>query len=163
MRLFLYGSLLDPRLLARFAGQELPCVPATLRGWRRVALPRSRYPTLRRARGDVAGALVTVNAATMSRLSAYEGPTYRLTPVAVRTSRGGVAASTWIAPGGTRRLNFGVKGPTGPLRGAGAAPLPLPYSLSPSSTRSARGPLSCPLAEGSRSTSSITAMPAASP
>ncbi len=38
-----------------------------------------------------------------------------------------------------------------------------PHSLSLSGARSGRGPLSCPLADGSRSTSSITAMLAASP
>lgn len=103
MRLFLYGTLLDPNLLAVFTGRAVSLTPATLRGWRRVALGNSRYPTLRKARGDVEGALVTVNRPALARLAVYEGPTYRLTPVVVQTARGTIAARAWIAPGGTRR------------------------------------------------------------
>lgn len=103
VRLFLYGTLLDPELLARFAGHAVPLSPATLHGWRRVALPGTPYPTLRRARATVSGAVATVDRAALARLSAYEGPRYRLTPVVVRTARGSQAASAWIAPGGTLR------------------------------------------------------------
>jgi hypothetical protein len=55
MRLFLYGTLRDPDLLAALAGCAIPFTPARLRGWRRVALLDSGYPTLRRARGVVEG------------------------------------------------------------------------------------------------------------
>jgi hypothetical protein len=44
MRLFLYGTLRDPDLLAGFAGLAVPSTPATLRGWRRVALRDRSYP-----------------------------------------------------------------------------------------------------------------------
>ena len=98
MRLFLYGTLLDPDLLSTFAGRPVSLIPATLQGWRRVALPDGRYPTLRRARSTVVGALATVDSATLARLAAYEGPAYRLTPVVVRTARGNTAARAWIAP-----------------------------------------------------------------
>ncbi len=107
MRLFLYGTLLDPTVLARRSGDpNLPaqCVAATLPGWRRVALPHARWPTLRRERaGVVPGALVNVTAAAARRLAAYEGDTYRLLPVVVTTANGKTAARTWIAPGGARR------------------------------------------------------------
>ena len=103
MRLFLYGTLLDPDLLAAFAGRAVPSTPATLRGWRRVALRDSRYPTLRRARGAVLGVLVTVDRPSLARLAAYEGPSYRLTPIVVTTVRGHMPAWAWIATGGTRR------------------------------------------------------------
>lgn len=103
MRLFLYGTLLDPDVLAKVAGRHIPIAPATLHGWRRVATPDGRYPTLRRARAVVDGALVAVNSATLARLAAYEGPSYRLTGVVVRTALGNVAASSWIAPGRTLR------------------------------------------------------------
>ncbi len=101
MRLFFYGTLLDTSLLTTLAGRTVPLTPATLRGWRRVALLDGRYPTLRRARGTVKGALVTVNRLTPARLAAYEGRSYRLTPVIVRTAWGNTAAQAWIAPGGT--------------------------------------------------------------
>jgi gamma-glutamylcyclotransferase (GGCT)/AIG2-like uncharacterized protein YtfP len=97
MRLFLYGTLLDDHRLG-------PSVPATLMGWRRVALRGTRYPTLRRdRRGAVVGAVVDVPAPMLRRLVAYEGPAYRLARVVVRTASGKTAAYAWIAPGGTRR------------------------------------------------------------
>jgi gamma-glutamylcyclotransferase (GGCT)/AIG2-like uncharacterized protein YtfP len=100
--LFLYGTLLDPATLASFAGRDLPGTRAMLAGWRRVTMAGGRYPTLRRG-GCVAGVVVSVDAATLARLSAYEGPAYRLTPVVVRTARGNTRAHAWIAPGGTDR------------------------------------------------------------
>jgi len=107
MRLFLYGTLLDPAtLVARSGDPALPrrCIPATLRGWRRVPLPHAPWPTLRRERvGVLTGAVVDVTAAAAKRLAAYEGDTYRLSPVVVTTANGKTAARIWIAPGGTRR------------------------------------------------------------
>jgi gamma-glutamylcyclotransferase (GGCT)/AIG2-like uncharacterized protein YtfP len=103
MRLFLYGTLLDPDLLAGFAGRPVALVPATLRGWRRVALPNGRYSTLRRARGTVAGALAAVDRRTLERLAVYEGPAYRLRSVVVRVATRNTGAWAWIAPGGTSR------------------------------------------------------------
>jgi hypothetical protein len=44
-----------------------------------------------------------VNSPTLARLAAYEGPSYRLTPVIVQTAHGHTAARAWIASGGTRR------------------------------------------------------------
>ncbi len=103
MRLFLYGTLLDPDRLVRLAGRRVPRTPAVLQGWRRVALPGGRFPTLRRGRGSVAGAVVAVDAAALAGLVAYEGPCYRLMRVVVRTARGNIVAHAWIAPGGTLR------------------------------------------------------------
>ncbi len=107
MRLFLYGTLLQPATLATRSGDTaLPrrCVPATLHGWRRVALPAVPWPTLRRHRGGViSGTVVDVSAMAAKRLAAYEGAAYRLVPVVVATANGKTAARAWIAPGGTRR------------------------------------------------------------
>ncbi len=103
MRLFVYGTLLDRTRLAGLIGRAPTPVPARLAGWRRVALPGGAYPTLRRARGHVDGAVIDVGATALARLGAYEGPLYRLVPVTVRTGRGPVSASAWIAPGGTVR------------------------------------------------------------
>ena len=106
IRLFLYGTLLDAENLASRGGQaglNLRLAPATLQGWRRVAVRGGRYPTLRRDRaGFVHGALLTTPARVLARLAAYEGPAYRLARVVVRTANGKTAARTWIAPGGTR-------------------------------------------------------------
>jgi hypothetical protein len=76
MRLFVYGTLLDPNVLATRGGDPLltSCrAPAVLAGWCRVALRGGRYPTLRRHRnGQVQGALVTVPARALARLAAYD-------------------------------------------------------------------------------------------
>jgi gamma-glutamylcyclotransferase (GGCT)/AIG2-like uncharacterized protein YtfP len=80
MRLFLYGTLLDPDTLASrggVSGAPTRLVAATLRGWKRVKMRDECYPTLRRDRtGSVRGAVVTVRAQMLARLAAYEGPAY---------------------------------------------------------------------------------------
>ena len=103
MRLFLYGTLLRPALLTRFAGRRLASEPAMLEGWRRVRLRGTPYPTLQRAPGHVAGAVVNAGAAAVRRLSAYEGVRYRLERVTVDTARGKLTAHTWIAAAVTHR------------------------------------------------------------
>ncbi len=103
MRLFLYGTLLDPRRLSRAAGRAVPVVGAHLPGWRRVAMRGGRYPTLVRARGAVPGAVATVDAAALRRLAAYEGPLYDLRRLAVVTARGKTVAGVWIARAATKR------------------------------------------------------------
>ncbi|WP_137125566.1 gamma-glutamylcyclotransferase family protein [Roseomonas sp. HF4] len=101
MILFLYGTLLDPAVLARMSGE--PALvrrlrPARLDGWRRVFLRGTPYPTLVEAAGaDVDGAVLPVGPAALARLSAYEGSAYALTPLGVTTARGAVRAQAWIA------------------------------------------------------------------
>ncbi len=74
-------------------------VPARLRGWRRVFLRGTPYPTLiGDAGGAVEGAVLRVGPDVLTRLSAYEGSDYGLTPVAVNTAQGPVRARAWIAP-----------------------------------------------------------------
>lgn len=102
MRLFLYGTLLDPRMLARMSGERALARrlrPARLAGYARVRLRGTPYPTLV-ARADAAtdGAVLRVGNAAFWRLSAYEGPEYRLVPVRATTARGPVAARAWLAP-----------------------------------------------------------------
>jgi len=100
--LFLYGTLLDPDVLARMSGE--PALvrrmrPARLDGWRRVVLRGTPYPTLIEAAGaTVEGAVLPVGPAALARLSAYEGSAYALTPLRVATARGPLRAQAWIAP-----------------------------------------------------------------
>jgi len=100
--LFLYGTLLDPGVLARMSGDRALARrmrPARLPGWRRVHLRGTRYPTLLRDPASVVeGAVLHVGAAALARLSAYEGSAYVLAPVTVATARGAVRARAWIAP-----------------------------------------------------------------
>lgn len=94
--------------MARFVGRPVALAPATLRGWRRVAMPGGqkrggRYPTLVRARATTAGAVATVDAAALRRLSAYEGPLYGFRHLAVQAGRGNTVAGVWIARAATKR------------------------------------------------------------
>jgi hypothetical protein len=105
--IFVYGTLLDPRVFARFAGRGplRRALKARLAGWQRVPLRGTPYPTLRRGAGEVAGLLLPrLSPAAMRRLAAYEGASYRLAPVRVLTVRGLRRARAWIAPpGGSAR------------------------------------------------------------
>jgi gamma-glutamylcyclotransferase (GGCT)/AIG2-like uncharacterized protein YtfP len=106
MKVFLYGMLLDPTILARRGGPALPgrVVPAALTGWRRVKLRGTPWPTLRRDRaGRVSGAVLEPSAAALARLTVFEEPPYLRRRVVVATARGRAAALVWIAPGATRR------------------------------------------------------------
>jgi gamma-glutamylcyclotransferase (GGCT)/AIG2-like uncharacterized protein YtfP len=89
--------------MARFVGRPVSLAPATLHGWRRVAMRGGRYPTLVRARATVQGAVANVDAAALRRLSAYEGPLYAFRRLAVRTGRGKTVAGVWIARAATKR------------------------------------------------------------
>jgi Gamma-glutamyl cyclotransferase, AIG2-like len=104
MRLFLYGTALDPRILARRSGDPaLPqrCQHAVLRGWRRVTLAHTRWPTLRRcAKAATAGKIVIAGAAALRRLAAYEGPEYRLQRLCIDRR---TPVWAWIARGGTQQ------------------------------------------------------------
>jgi gamma-glutamylcyclotransferase (GGCT)/AIG2-like uncharacterized protein YtfP len=100
--LFLYGTLLRPRVLERMAGQPglaARLLPARLDGWARVRLRGTPYPTLVPAAGAMTeGALLRCGPAAVARLAAYEGAAYRLVPVRVDTWRGPRRARAWIAP-----------------------------------------------------------------
>jgi gamma-glutamylcyclotransferase (GGCT)/AIG2-like uncharacterized protein YtfP len=98
--IFVYGTLLDPRVFARFAGRAPlhRALPARLPGFRRVALRGTPYPTLLRGAGEVAGLLLPRLApAAMARLSAYEGASYALVPLCVATPRGPRRVRAWMA------------------------------------------------------------------
>ncbi|MCQ4162615.1 gamma-glutamylcyclotransferase [Roseomonas sp. GC11] len=100
--LFLYGTLLDPRLLARHAGTaglHRRGVPATLPEHRRGRLRGTPYPTLLPAPGHaVQGLLIRPGAGALKKLQNYEGAAYRLLPLRVRTRRGLRWARAWVVP-----------------------------------------------------------------
>jgi gamma-glutamylcyclotransferase (GGCT)/AIG2-like uncharacterized protein YtfP len=100
--LFVYGTLLDPRILTRVSADPRlvrRLRPARLDGWRRVFLRGTPYPTVVPAVGDtVKGAVLRVGDAALARLSAYEGSAYALVPLTVSTAGGALRAHAWIAP-----------------------------------------------------------------
>jgi gamma-glutamylcyclotransferase (GGCT)/AIG2-like uncharacterized protein YtfP len=100
LRIFVYGTLLDPRVLARMSGERglaQRAVPALLPGHARVVLRGTPYPTLIAGGGGVAGLLLRPGPRALARLAAYEGPSYRLAPVVVETKRGRRRARAWMA------------------------------------------------------------------
>ena len=85
-RFFFYGTLLDRDVMALVIGRRLPpraFVPASLPGHARRRAKGASYPiVVRDPRGEVPGAVVGgLSARDVARLSAYEGPGYRVVPL----------------------------------------------------------------------------------
>jgi gamma-glutamylcyclotransferase (GGCT)/AIG2-like uncharacterized protein YtfP len=104
LRLFLYGTLLDPARFAAVAGRAAPLRAgrdALLRGMRRVGLRGTPWPTLvADRRGAVTGRVLGVGPGALRRLSAYEGRPYRLRRVRVWVGGRLRPALAWVAPCG---------------------------------------------------------------
>jgi len=99
-RIFVYGTLLDPRVFRRHAPLRWlrRALPARLPGYRRVGLRGTPYPTLIPGEGEVRGLLLpALPPAALARLARYEGPCYALRPLRVVTPRGACAARAWIS------------------------------------------------------------------
>lgn len=106
MRFFFYGTLLDPDVTAIVLGRRLPpsvFVPAELDGFVRRRAAGKGYPILvERRGGTVSGCVVGgLTAADAARLSAYEGPNYRVSslPVRLQKRRERVSVFTPNGPG----------------------------------------------------------------
>ncbi|MBI3199162.1 MAG: gamma-glutamylcyclotransferase [Rhodospirillales bacterium] len=89
MRFFFYGSLLDNDVTALVIGRRLPpgaWVPASLAGYTRRKARGVSYPVVvPDPKGEVQGAVVGgFSRKEVERLSAYEGPRYRIAPLKVR-------------------------------------------------------------------------------
>ena len=101
MLLFLYGTLLDPRVLARQSGEPGlgAAAPPGAAGRLRPRGPARHALSDLGARPGAAtrGAVLRAGPAARRRLAAYEGPQYRLVPVRVETRRGPVRARAWMA------------------------------------------------------------------
>ena len=92
MKLFFYGTLMDPDVLAVVTGGQLPpdMEEAFLHGFRRTYLARLSYPLLvAHPAGRVAGILAHgLDAEAVHRLMVFEGSEYHLVPVPVTTHEG---------------------------------------------------------------------------
>ncbi|MFC7734954.1 gamma-glutamylcyclotransferase family protein [Roseomonas sp. GCM10028921] len=86
---FLYGTLLDGRILARRSGDPSLPRPAVLHGFVRTASRGAPYPTLiRRPGASVEGALVRPGPAARRRCGATRAPATDLCPPASRLGAG---------------------------------------------------------------------------
>jgi hypothetical protein len=93
MRFFFYGTLLDPDVTAVVLGRRLPpraFVPAALPAHARRRAHGATYPVVvPDPHDEVSGAVVGgLSATDVARLSAFEGPGYRIAALRVRTSAG---------------------------------------------------------------------------
>ncbi|SEP44951.1 Gamma-glutamyl cyclotransferase, AIG2-like [Rhodospirillales bacterium URHD0017] len=106
MRFFFYGTLLDSDVMALVIGRRLPpsaFVPAVLPGHSRRRAKGSTYPVVVRdpagqAKGVVVGGFTSRDVA---RLSAFEGPGYRIADLKVRIA-GELATVSVFEPVATR-------------------------------------------------------------
>ena len=89
MRFFFYGTLLDSDVASLVLGRRLPpaaFVPAALPGHARRRVKGATFPiVVRDPRSEVRGAIVAgLSARDVKRLSAYEGPRYRIARLKVK-------------------------------------------------------------------------------
>ncbi|MDA8230701.1 MAG: gamma-glutamylcyclotransferase [Magnetospirillum sp.] len=104
MRLFFFGTLMDPEVREIVMGRALPAdaiETGVAQGFRRVFVAGRHYPMLLpHASGWVEGTLVSgLDAETVHRLQVYEGWEYALHPIQVRTGSGQtVMAHVFLCP-----------------------------------------------------------------
>jgi hypothetical protein len=90
-RFFVYGTLLDSDVTSLVLGRRLPpaaFAPALLPGHRRRRAKGASYPVVVRApNSEVSGAVVSgLSPRDVARLTAYEGPGYRVVLVGVKAA-----------------------------------------------------------------------------
>ncbi|HYM32036.1 MAG TPA: gamma-glutamylcyclotransferase family protein [Candidatus Cybelea sp.] len=107
MRIFVYGTLLDPDVLRAVLGRRVPAAQrskATLAGVRRVRAVGHRYPILVRARGQAVSGMVLdgLDAADAARLRHYENDGYALVRRRVELGDGSMISAHVFVP--VRRL-----------------------------------------------------------
>ncbi len=104
MRLFFFGTLMDPEVRAIVMGHDVDpdnVEPAVVQGFRRVFVAGRHYPMLlAHASGWVDGTLVSgLDVARVHRLQVYEGWEYSLQPIQVQTTSGRkVMAHVFMCP-----------------------------------------------------------------
>lgn len=102
MRFFFYGTLLDRDVMALVIGRRLPpaaFAPAILSGYARQRVKGASYPiAVRDQRETIRGSVVGgFSARDVARLSAYEGPRYRIVSLKVR-EKGTLSTVAVFAP-----------------------------------------------------------------
>lgn len=104
--LFVYGSLLVPRVLRALLDREPPLLPAYLPGHRRNALRGHDFPGIAPATGaSTAGGLITVSTRELRCLDAWEDDFFCRRPVRVLLSDGSaVAAQAYLLAAQYRHL-----------------------------------------------------------
>jgi gamma-glutamylcyclotransferase (GGCT)/AIG2-like uncharacterized protein YtfP len=92
-KLFVYGTLKDPKIQMHLVGRTIQGQPAKLRGYRSHDI--LDYPTaLPDPRGIVEGLVLTVTAEEIARFDEYEGNTYQRVRVTLESGE-----ETWMYQG----------------------------------------------------------------
>jgi gamma-glutamylcyclotransferase (GGCT)/AIG2-like uncharacterized protein YtfP len=109
MKLFAYGTLMDPEIMMQVSGAECRSAQAVLHHFVRKAVRGEVYPAIAPLRGASVDGVVYFGlpAAAFDRLDRFEGPLYRRTAV-VAVLEGGdpVKAQAYvIAPNNLSRLS----------------------------------------------------------
>lgn len=78
MRLFAYGTLMEPAVLTAVTGQQFPSRPAVLRGYDRYRVRGTVYPGVLPEPGTATRGVVydQLDTDTVARLDAFEGALY---------------------------------------------------------------------------------------
>jgi len=101
VRLFVYGTLMDPSCVERITGRRFPTRPATLHGWTRT-IGRHGYPVIDPALGGwVEGRLLDdIDDDALRALDAYEdeGRLYRRQAVHVSVDGCSIACQAYVSP-----------------------------------------------------------------
>ena len=111
MNLFAYGTLMDPKIMARVSGMRCRAGGAVLSGYVRRAVRGEVYPAIAARPGETVDGVVyfDLTPEAFERLDRFEGPMYRRTGLAVTlqgAGNGKAAAEAYvIAPGHLDRLS----------------------------------------------------------
>ena len=100
MNLFVYGTLLVPKILRAVTGlDDLKTVPAKLEGFDIFRVVDGDFPGIVEGSGLVSGKVVLdVSETAMTRLDAYEDSFYERELVKVSTSSGTLEAFVYVVP-----------------------------------------------------------------
>ncbi len=103
MNLFAYGTLIDPEIMRKVAGELPRHAPAVLYDYERKILRDRPYPGIRAKAGSAVRGLLyfDISAQGLDRLDRFEGKMYIRTEVSV-IPEGGAAVAAWtyiLSPG----------------------------------------------------------------
>lgn len=105
-RLFAYGTLMVPAVLAAVCGERRAAAPATLAGYARYLVRGEVFPGLVAETGAVTDGVLykRITPAMWARIDAFETTFYERVRVTVSTDGGDVAAETYVVRPAGRRL-----------------------------------------------------------
>lgn len=77
MNLFVYGSLMYPEVWSQVVTDKYNNIPATVTGWRRLAIKDREYPAAVRGAGSISGVVwLQISDQDLLRLDQFEGKEY---------------------------------------------------------------------------------------